>query len=80
MGTQHLLRILTDITEGKGKIEYLALMERMGKTLKNASLCALGQTVPNPILSTMRYFRNEYEEHILDKKCRAYSRYDMVFR
>ncbi|MGA3206710.1 MAG: NADH-quinone oxidoreductase subunit NuoF [Syntrophales bacterium] len=71
MGTQHLLRILTDITQGKGKIEYLALMERIGKTLKSASLCALGQTVPNPILSTMRYFRNEYEEHILDKKCRA---------
>ncbi len=71
MGTQHLLHILTEITQGRGKLEYLTLLEKIGMTLKNTSLCALGQTVPNPILSTLRYFREEYVEHIVDKKCRA---------
>ncbi len=71
MGTQHLLHILTEITQGRGKLEYLTLLEKIGMTMKNTSLCALGQTVPNPILSTLRYFRDEYVEHIVDKKCRA---------
>lgn len=64
MGTQQLLNILTRITEGHGKIEDLEKMEKIGATMKQGALCGLGQTVPNPVLTTMRYFRDEYEAHI----------------
>ena len=57
MGTQHLLHILTEITQGRGRLEYLTLLEKIGMTLKNTSLCALGQTVPNPILSNPPLFQ-----------------------
>ena len=70
-GTKRMLEILTNITKGKGKEGDIELLQEMAGIIKNASLCGLGQTAPNPILSTIRYFRNEYEEHIRDKKCRA---------
>lgn len=71
IGTKRMLEILTRITEGKGKLEDLDNLETLASTIKNASLCGLGQTAPNPVLSTLRYFRHEYEAHIIDKKCPA---------
>lgn len=71
IGTKRMLEILEKITQGKGVPEDLDNLETLAKTIKNASLCGLGQTAPNPVLSTMRYFRNEYEAHIFDKKCPA---------
>ena len=66
-----MLEILTRITEGQGKEGDIELLESLAKTIKAASLCGLGQTAPNPVLSTLRYFRHEYESHIRDKKCPA---------
>jgi formate hydrogenlyase subunit 6/NADH:ubiquinone oxidoreductase subunit I len=65
------LRILTDITEGRGTPEMIASLEAIGDTMKKGSLCGLGQTAPNPVLTTLRYFRDEYEAHIKEKKCPA---------
>ena len=70
-GTMRMLEILTRITEGEGRDGDIELLESMAKTIKAASLCGLGQTAPNPVLSTLRYFRHEYEAHIKDKKCPA---------
>ena len=70
-GTMRMLEILTRITEGQGKEGDIELLESLAKTIKAASLCGLGQTAPNPVLSTLRYFRHEYESHIRDKKCPA---------
>jgi NADH-quinone oxidoreductase subunit F len=70
-GTKRMLEMLTNITKGKGKEGDIELLGEMAVIIKNASLCGLGQTAPNPVLSTIRYFRNEYEEHIRDHKCRA---------
>ncbi|MHA1675995.1 MAG: NADH-ubiquinone oxidoreductase-F iron-sulfur binding region domain-containing protein, partial [Candidatus Njordarchaeales archaeon] len=70
-GTKNLYDILTRIVEGKGTYEDLDLLVDIGNTVKAASLCALGGTAPNPVLSTVRYFRDEYEAHIRDKKCPA---------
>jgi ferredoxin len=69
LGTKQMLDILNDITEGRGKMEDLDLLEEMGHSIKRTSLCGLGQTAPNPVLSTLRYFRKEYEAHITEKKC-----------
>ena len=63
--------ILTKITAGKGEEKYLDLMKELAETMEIASLCALGQTAANPVLSTIKYFREEYESHIKDKKCPA---------
>ena len=71
IGTKRLLQLLTKITEGKGEPEDLVKIEELASHMKASSLCALGQSAPNPVLSTMRYFREEYEEHINEKKCRA---------
>ncbi|MEE4215885.1 MAG: NADH-ubiquinone oxidoreductase-F iron-sulfur binding region domain-containing protein [Bacteroidales bacterium] len=71
LGTKQLLDILTDITEGRGRMEDLQLLEDLGKGIMKGSLCGLGQTAPNPVLTTLRYFRDEYVEHIQEKKCRA---------
>jgi NADH:ubiquinone oxidoreductase subunit F (NADH-binding)/Pyruvate/2-oxoacid:ferredoxin oxidoreductase delta subunit len=71
MGTQHLLNLLTDITEGRGQPEQLEQMQQIGDTMKKASLCGLGQTAPNPVLTTLRYFEDEYRAHIKDHKCPA---------
>ncbi len=70
-GTKRMLEILTNITQGKGKEGDIQLLESMAPIIKDASLCGLGQTSPNPVLSTLRYFRQEYEEHIHQKYCRA---------
>lgn len=70
-GTKRMLEILNRITEGQGREEDLTLLEELGKTIKQTSLCGLGQTAPNPVLSTMKYFLHEYHAHIRDKKCPA---------
>ncbi|QNU67893.1 NADH-quinone oxidoreductase subunit NuoF [Ruminiclostridium herbifermentans] len=71
IGTKRMLEILTRITEGKGEEGDIEKLEELAKNIKTAALCGLGQTAPNPILSTIRYFRDEYEAHIKDKKCTA---------
>ena len=71
IGTKRLLQLLTKITEGKGEPEDLEKIEELSNHMKQSSLCALGQSAPNPILSTLRYFREEYVEHIEKKICRA---------
>ncbi|HAJ26239.1 MAG TPA: hydrogenase, partial [Syntrophus sp. (in: bacteria)] len=70
-GTKRMLQILTSITQGKGKEGDIELLEEMAAIIKDASLCGLGQTAPNPILSTIRYFRKEYEDHIRNHRCDA---------
>jgi len=70
-GTKRMLEMLTAITEGKGKEGDIEKLERLAKSIKAGALCALGQTAPNPILSTLRYFRDEYEAHIYEKRCPA---------
>ncbi len=71
IGTKRMLEILTRITEGKGKDGDIEKLERLASNIKKASLCGLGQTAPNPVLSTLKYFRDEYEAHIYHKKCPA---------
>jgi NADH-quinone oxidoreductase subunit F len=71
LGTKQMLDILEDITNGKGRPEDIALLVELAEAVKAGSLCALGGTAPNPILTTIRYFRDEYEEHIKHKKCPA---------
>jgi NADH:ubiquinone oxidoreductase subunit F (NADH-binding)/NAD-dependent dihydropyrimidine dehydrogenase PreA subunit/(2Fe-2S) ferredoxin len=68
-GTIRLMEILEDITEGKGKLEDIDQLVEMSETIKDGSLCGLGQTAPNPVLTTIKYFRDEYEAHITQKKC-----------
>ncbi|MBM3285108.1 MAG: FAD-binding protein, partial [Candidatus Aminicenantes bacterium] len=70
-GTQRMWEIVKEITDGKGKKQDLALLEELAAAVKDASLCGLGQTAANPVLSTLRYFRQEYEAHIIQKKCPA---------
>lgn len=70
-GTKRMLEILEKITEGKAKIEDLEQLETLGKMIKDTALCGLGQAAPNPVLSTLNYFRAEYEAHVKDKKCPA---------
>jgi NADH-quinone oxidoreductase subunit F len=69
LGTRQMLSILDDITKGKGRIEDLETLERLAEDVKAGSLCGLGKTAPNPVLTTLRYFRDEYEAHILEKRC-----------
>ena len=71
IGTKRMLEILTRITEGKGKEGDIEKLERLAENIKKASLCGLGQTAPNPVLSTLKYFRDEYEAHIKEKRCPA---------
>ncbi len=71
IGTKRLLEILDRITSGKGKEGDIELLEELSQDVKATSLCGLGMTAPNPILSTIKYFRHEYEAHIRDKKCPA---------
>jgi ferredoxin len=63
--------ILEDISTGKGSMDDLVLLEEMATFIKEASLCGLGKTAPNPVLSTLRYFQDEYRAHIKDKRCPA---------
>jgi len=71
LGTLRMLEILQRIAEGNGREGDIELLEELARNVKSASLCALGGTAPNPVLTTIKYFRDEYEEHIHDKKCRA---------
>ncbi len=71
IGTKRLYEMLDDITKGKGTLEDLDKLETLCNNIKAASLCGLGQTAPNPILSTLHYFRDEYVAHVVDKKCPA---------
>ena len=71
LGTLQMLHILEDITAGRGKIEDIDLLLALAEDVKMGSLCGLGKTAPNPVLTTLRYFRDEYEAHILEKRCPA---------
>lgn len=71
IGTTRLLEILNRITEGKGTLTDLDLLELLAEQIKAASLCGLGQTAPNPVLSTLKYFRDEYRAHVVNKRCPA---------
>ncbi len=71
VGTKRMLEILTRITEGQGREEDIELLEDLAEKIKVSSLCGLGQTAPNPVLTTIRYFRDEYVAHIRDKRCPA---------
>jgi NADH:ubiquinone oxidoreductase subunit F (NADH-binding)/Fe-S-cluster-containing hydrogenase component 2 len=71
VGTKQLLQILTRITTGEGCPEDIKTLERLAPMIKNTALCGLGQTAPNPVLTTLRYYRDEYEAHINEKRCPA---------
>ncbi len=71
VGTRHMVEILEKITQGEGHPDDLLALRALGDTIKKGSLCALGGSAPNPVLTTLRYFRNEYLEHIRDHRCRA---------
>ncbi|MDT8401385.1 MAG: NADH-quinone oxidoreductase subunit NuoF [Bacteroidales bacterium] len=71
LGTRQMLDILDDIVKGRGKLEDIDLLLELAEGVKKGSLCGLGQTAPNPVITTIKYFRHEYEEHIVQKKCRA---------
>ena len=70
-GTKNMLAILQKIVDGKGEMKDLETLEELAKNVKEGSLCGLGKTAPNPVLSTLKYFRDEYIAHIQDKKCPA---------
>ena len=71
VGTKRMLELLDKIIEGNGTLEDIDKLEELANYIKSASLCGLGQTAPNPVLSTLRYFRDEYIAHVVDKKCPA---------
>jgi len=71
-GTQRMYEILDDISGGRGRPEHLELLEELARVVKDTTMCGLGQTASNPVLSTLRYFREEYERHVVDKKCDAF--------
>ena len=73
VGTKRMLEILERITKGEGKDGDIELLEELAMKIKDGSMCGLGQTAPNPVLTTIKYFRNEYEDHIYNKKCTAKS-------
>ena len=70
-GTKRMLEILERIVDGKGKMEDLDQLEELASMVKSMALCGLGKSAPLPVISTLKRFRKEYEEHIVDKKCRA---------
>ena len=71
-GTQRMYEILDDVTRGESSVDELDLLEELAEVVKDASMCGLGQTASNPVLSTIKYFRDEYMEHIQKKRCRAF--------
>ena len=71
IGTKRMQEILTRITEGTGKQEDIEALEELCEAIKDGALCGLGQTAPNPVLTTLLYFRSEYEEHIFEHRCAA---------
>lgn len=78
IGTKRMLEMLTRITEGNGQEGDIELLEELCYSIKDGALCGLGQTAPNPVLTTIKYFRNEYEAHIRDKKCPAGECSDLI--
>ncbi|MFO7995652.1 MAG: NADH-ubiquinone oxidoreductase-F iron-sulfur binding region domain-containing protein, partial [Dehalococcoidia bacterium] len=70
-GTKQMLDILDDITNGRGRPGDVELLQELAESVKDDSLCGLGQTAPNPVLTSIRYFRDEYDEHIVEKRCAA---------
>ncbi|MBP3629777.1 MAG: 4Fe-4S binding protein, partial [Anaerotignum sp.] len=70
-GTRRMLEILERIVAGKGELSDLDMLEELADTITNTALCGLGKTAANPVVSTLKYFRDEYVEHIVDKKCRT---------
>jgi NADH-quinone oxidoreductase subunit F len=77
-GTQRMYELLDDITKGRGTLQHLELLEELAYVVRDTTLCGLGQTAANPVLSTLRYFRNEYLRHVIDKRCDAYVCGDLV--
>jgi NADH-quinone oxidoreductase subunit F len=77
-GIRQMLKILTNITKGKGKEGDIELLDELSEVARDASLCALGKSAPNPFLSTLRYFRDEYEAHIREKRCPAFSCKELI--
>ena len=71
LGIDRMLEIVTDVTEGRGRPEQIELLKELAETVAHTSLCGLGKTAPNPVLSTLRYFPEEYEAHINEKRCPA---------
>jgi hypothetical protein len=78
VGTGHLVSILESICAGKAELADLDRLERLAQVVKRSSLCALGGTAPNPVLSALKYFRDEFVEHIVDHRCRAVVCRDLV--
>ncbi|MDW7738972.1 MAG: NADH-ubiquinone oxidoreductase-F iron-sulfur binding region domain-containing protein [Bacillota bacterium] len=78
LGTKHMLDILTDITDGKGTMESLTLLEELAEDVRDGSLCNLGRTAPNPVLTTLKYFRDEYRAHIEEGRCPALVCRDLI--
>jgi NADH-quinone oxidoreductase subunit F len=70
-GTKRMLELLTDITEGRGTMEHIELLEKLADTISATALCGLGKTAASPVISTLKYFREEYIAHVVDKKCPA---------
>jgi len=77
-GIRQMYKLLSDIGKGKGKEGDIELLEELSEVTRDASLCALGKSAPNPVLSTIRYFREEYEAHIKEKRCPAYSCKELI--
>jgi len=77
-GTQRMYEILDDISKGNGTLEHLDLLKELAEVVKDTTMCGLGQTASNPVLSTLRYFRDEYHQHVIDKKCNAFVCRDLV--
>jgi ferredoxin len=78
VGTRHLVEILQKISKGKGELADIDKLEKLGGAIKGASLCGLGQTAPNPVLTSLRYFREEFLAHIINKRCPAVVCRDLV--
>ena len=78
VGTRHLVNILDGICAGRGEVEDIDRLERLGRAIKGSSLCGLGQTAPNPVLSSLKYFRGEFLSHIVEKRCQAAVCRDLV--
>lgn len=78
VGTKHLLLLLEEITKGEGTLEHIQLLKELSEEVIEGSLCGLGQTAPNPILTTLRYFENEYIAHVVEKRCPALVCRDLI--
>ncbi|MCD4825149.1 MAG: NADH-quinone oxidoreductase subunit NuoF, partial [Phycisphaerae bacterium] len=78
VGLKRMLEVLEDITDGKGTAEHIAFLKEMGTTITSTAMCGLGNTAPNPVLTTMRYFEDEYVEHVEQKNCRAHACLELI--